>query len=130
MKQRRWTASVKGGPSVTFECPYFDELLPSENEFGVLTRDLECHALWHYYGLALLQYKRAKANLVEESELSLVFNQVIARNIFQGVAQQHGVNPEKMLRFWPVVNRQRIALGGGNDLPEEFKFQFWGNQCA
>jgi hypothetical protein len=124
---RKWTAQA-GEMSVTFECPYYDHLLPANDfDHGRLTRDLECHALWHYACLAMTQYERAKRNIVEESELSLIFDVQAARNLFLSVANNHGVSPGKMVRFWDVINRQRLALGGGQDLPDEFKFRFWGN---
>lgn len=124
---RTWSATA-AGVTVNFECPYYAELLPSENpETGRLSRDLECHALWQYYGLALYQYNRAKSNLVEESELSLHFTSKDARELFLSVAKNHNVRPDQMVKFWDVVNRQRLALGSGDDLPSELKFRFWGN---
>lgn len=125
---RKWTASANG-LFVTFECPFYNELLPAENEYGRLPRDFEAHALWQYWGLATIAFLRAKANLVDESELSLKFRpDPEARALFNSVANIHGVSPSKMIRYWDVVERQRMALGGtSTELPEEFKFKFWGN---
>lgn len=123
---RKWTAQAAGYGSITFECPYYDELT-SSHPGGCLTRDLECHALWQYYGMAMLAYERAKKNLVADDELSLVFTTATARQLFLSIANNHGVSPSKMVNFWPVVQRQRIALGGGDDLPSEFQFTYWGN---
>lgn len=123
---RKWTAKM-GGMTVTFECPFYDELLPSSTDYGRLTRDLECHALWNYYGMAKLAFDRAKKNLVADDERSLVFNVTTARQLFTSIANTHGVSPDKMVKFWDVIQRQRIALGGGEDLPVEFQFRYWGN---
>lgn len=112
--------------SVTMEAPYFSELLMSE-ENGRLPQDPVAHALWYYYYLATNQYLRAKANIVEENELSLIFNRETAENIFASVANMYGVESAKMIRFWDIVDKQRIALKMDNALPEEFKFKFWGN---
>jgi len=125
MQIRRWTVKVPNGPSAVFECPFFDEFC-TENG-GALPRDFGAHALFHYYGLALSQYERAKANLVEETELSEVFDRTRAEEIFMSVSKMHNVRPAHMVRFWREVEQQRIAMGGKDHLPEEFKFTHWGH---
>lgn len=122
---RRWTAEVEQNfstLSVTFECPFFDELIEPN---GRLTRHFECHALWDYYGNALRAYEMAKANIVYEDELSRVFDLTTARQLFLSIAKKHGVRPQDMVNFWPHVERQRIAMGGKDHLPEEFQFRYW-----
>jgi len=106
---------------------YFDQLLRSNAENGRLTREFECHALWHYYVLACASYDAAKKNFVEESDLSRVFNDETAKNIFLGVANNYGVKPADMVKFWPIIHQQRIALGGDDNLPRRFQFEYWGH---
>lgn len=127
MPQLRTWQTKTGGIVVTFECPYYTELLPSNSPIGRLTRDFECHSLWNYFGAAMAAIERAKKNLVMDDELSIVWNQEVAKQLFISIANVHGVQPSKMSRFWSIMDRQRIALGGGDDLPEEFKFRMWGN---
>jgi hypothetical protein len=126
---RKWTATAEHGIqriTVTFECPYFIELDTAHG--GRLLRDnFEVHALWDYYGKALIAHKRAKANLVYEDELSLVFDRDIARQLFMSTAAIHGVRPDDMVRYWSIIHQQRIAMGGKDQLPEEFEFRYWGN---
>lgn len=115
------------GP-LTMEVLYFAELVEGANPNGRLpATGYECHALWHYYCLALQNYNRAKDNLVEESELSLIFNRETAERLFRSVANMHGVEASKMVRFWRIIQRQRLALGGGDQLPREFMFDYWGH---
>lgn len=111
---------------VTMEVPYFTELLMNEKQ-GRLPREVGAHALWYYYCLAANAYKRAKDNLVYEDELSLIFNRATAENIFVSVANMYGTDCAKMVKFWPPIEKQRIALKLDEILPEEFKFKFWGN---
>lgn len=115
------------GPTIIMEAPYFDEFLRSASEEGRLTRDVECHALFYYYGMATKAFLEAKANLVEESDLSRLFNRDVARNLMQSIAMRYGVRADQMVRFWPIVHQQRIAMGGDDNLPAEFQFRFWGN---
>lgn len=122
---RRWSPKKSPIP-VTFECPFYEELLTNK-ERGCLSRDFEAHALWEYYGLASIQYERAKSNLVDESELSEVFDPTRARLLFTAVSNKHGCKPQAMIRFWPMIMRQRIALGGDDTLPDQFKFRYWGH---
>lgn len=112
--------------SIWMEAPYFTELLMTE-ERGCLPQDPAAHALWYYYYLATLQYLRAKANIVEESELSELFNRERAENILASVANMYGVKSAKMVRFWGEIEKQRKALKMDDALPGEFKFKFWGN---
>lgn len=113
--------------TITMHAPYFDQLLRSSAEDGRLTREAECHALWYYYGLATRAYNDAKDNLVEEADASRVFNREIARQLFTSVSQMYQVKPADMIRFWPIVQEQRMALGAEDTLPAEFKFEFWGH---
>lgn len=123
---RKW--QPKGAPSgLWMEAPFYDQLLASTGEKGCLSRDFEAHALWEYYGLAVAQFERAKNNIVAEDELSQVFDRTVARRIFEGVANKHGVKPMDMVKFWPLVERQVRALGGVDNLPGEYKFTFWGH---
>lgn len=110
---------------VNIECPFYTELLISNG--GALSRDYACHSLWDYYGNALISYKRAKANLVEESDLSLDFSVERARELFMAKAKQHGVSPADMVNYWPMVMRQQWAMGGDDYLPDVYKFHYWGN---
>lgn len=127
MLTRKWSAVLDHGVhkiNMTFECPFFNEfVIPN----GALTSDFEAHALWHYYGIALKAYDMAKANAVYEDELSRLFTIETARILFMNTANQHGVSPAKMVNFWPMIHRQRIAMGGGDQLPEQFQFRYWGN---
>lgn len=126
MLTRKWTANAKQGPvaiAVTFECPFFDELVSPR---GALNSDFEAHALWAYYGIALINFNNAKNNLVYEDELSREFTVATARILFQNTANQHNVRPDKMVNYWPMIHRQRIAMGGKDDLPEQFQFRYWG----
>lgn len=119
----KWTP----GNGIWFEYPYYEELLEGK-ECGCLPRDLGAHALWHYYGHATISFDRAQRNIVEESELSLIFNDAIARNIFLSISKQYNQKPEHMVKFWDCIQRQRIALGLGQDpLPDQFKFKYWGH---
>lgn len=124
---RRWSARIEHGLStttITFECPYFDEFVQPH---GCLSRQFECHALWDYYGNALRAYDMARKNIVLESELSRVFTVQTARDLFISIAKKHGVRPEDMVNYWPFVDRQRIAMGGSDHLPEQFQFRYWGH---
>lgn len=123
---RKWSSQLQAAFStitVEFQCPFFNEFV---QPFGALNEDFEAHALWDYYGNALVAHQRAKANLVMEDELSLVFDIRTARNLFQSKAAQHGVRPDRMVRYWPMIHQQRIRMGGKDQLPDEFEFKFWG----
>jgi hypothetical protein len=125
---RTWTAQQEHGVhkiTVNFECLYFNEFLMANG--GMLSRDFEAHALFDYYGCALIAHDRAKNNLVLETDLSLKFDVATARQLFQSKANQHGVRPDNMVRFWPMIMRQQIAMGGTDHLPEIYKFRYWGN---
>jgi hypothetical protein len=113
---------LKLGP-VVMEVPYFSEYL-MDKEYGRLPRDLPAHALWYYYILAMRQYDRAKKNLVYEDELSEIFDVNRARDILQAVSNMYGTPIQEMIKYWDAMEKQRIALGGGESLPSEFKFQF------
>lgn len=110
---------------VNFECPWFEELLVKNG--GALTNNYEAHALFDYYGCALKAYDMAKRNIVLEEDLSRKFDREIARQLFQSKANQHGVRPDDMTKFWGIVMAQQTVMGGRDHLPEEFKFQYWGN---
>lgn len=128
MQTRKWTASTNVGfatMAITFEAPFFDDFLIKNG--GALNNDFEAHALFHYFGVALQAYTRAKDNLVLEEEHSIIFNVDKARQLFKSIADQHGVSPEKMVNYWPMIHRQRIAMGGKDQLPEQFQFRYWGN---
>lgn len=122
---RKWQAKMNG-ITVTMEAPFFNELLMSEDA-GCLSRDLPCHALWHYYGLACIQFRRAERNLVDETERSEIFDETRARALFISIANQHMVEPEQMVKYWNFVDNQRRAMGGDEILPERFKFKFTGH---
>lgn len=115
---------LKAGP-VVFEVPYYSELLMN-NENGRLQKDLACHALWTYYGQALTQLRKAKQNIVYEDELSQVFNIDVATRMISAISNMYGTPILDMIKYWDAVERQRIALGGGETLPNEYKFQFSG----
>lgn len=117
------------GNGVVFEAPFFHELLPGSNEYtGVLSRDFEAHALWHYLGAAMQAYEMAKNNIVYEDDLSRKFDRETARNLFISICNVHQVSPAKTVRFWDMIDSQRRALGAGSeDLPAEYKFRYWGN---
>ncbi len=119
------------------EAPFFDELLewrvstsliiPGERYNpdagkGRLSDDIHEHALWHYFLVASNAYRQQEMNLVEESDPSIHFN---AEACFLAIARQHGVQPEEMSKRWPVVEKQRIALGltSNAELPERYKFR-------
>lgn len=127
---RKWEARLEHGLStivVMMECPYFNELLYGKTPDGVLPPDLEAHALWDYYGCALTQYERAKANIVEESELSEKFDMERAQALFRGVMNKHGVSGSAAVKFWGHIERQRKQLGARNSLPDQYMFRYWGN---
>jgi hypothetical protein len=114
----------RAGP-IILECQYFEEYLADGgNLTGCFTRDLACHALWYYYILAMKAYTEAKKNLVLEHEASKKFDTNTARNILVSVSNLYGQKIEDMIKFWPLMEQQRIMLGGGDTLPSEFKFQF------
>ncbi len=119
------TIQLRAGP-ITFEVQYYEELIndgtPASK--GCLTRDMACHSLWHYYLLTMRAYTRAKANIVYDDELSLVFNRNTAMNIMQSVSNLYGTPISDMVKYWPLMEQQRMQLGGGESLPTEFKFQF------
>lgn len=109
----------------TVEAPYYVELL-MDKENGRLSRDPEAHALWHYFGIASIAYKKYKENIVYEDEPSHEFK---ARDLFVAVSRMYAVSPEKMVRYWDQVIRQRMALGlcSDEDLPEQYRFRFWSH---
>lgn len=109
------------GPFI-MEVQYFEEYLYSND--GKIPADMAAHALWYYYICAMNNYVRAKKNLVYEDEPSIIWNMDRARALLQSIANLYGVPVEKMIRFWDCCEAQRIALGGGDTLPEEFKFKF------
>lgn len=124
---RKWEAKIEHGiwaTKVIFECPFFDELVMPK---GQLTPHFECHALWDYYGNASKAFDMAEKNFVYEDENSRVFTMVTARQLFESIAKKHGVKPVDMVNFWPHVDKQRIAMGGAEGLPEQFKFKYWGH---
>lgn len=122
------TRQVRMGP-VTFHAQYFDELLsnpadPFHN--GRLPRDIEAHALWMYYILAAQNLKAAKENLVYEDEKSKHFDVHRARALLESISFQYGTTPSRMVRYWPAIDAQRIALGFSQnaDLPHAMRFRF------
>lgn len=122
---RRSIQTPGGTMIMTFA--FFDQLLRSNSEIGRLTREHECHALWYYYCIATKAYNDAQMNIVDEEDRSRIFDRETARNMFGSVANMYGVSPAAMVRFWPIIHQQRIAMGGVDGLPDQFKFAFWGN---
>lgn len=110
---------------VRLECPYYSEFLLENG--GCFPNSFEVMALWDYYGAALIAHDRAKRNIVMEDELSLVFDVEMARNLFKGIANKHGVNPADMVNYWPFIMRQQWAMGGMDHLPDWAKFHYWGH---
>jgi len=123
---RTWSAQAQQGfatINVTFECPFFNELVAPH---GMLNGDFEAHALWDYYGAALKAYMMAKNNFVYEDEPSRVFDRETAKQLFKNTANKHGVRPDKMVNYWPMIHSQRLLMKGSDHLPEEFQFRYWG----
>jgi hypothetical protein len=119
---------IKHG-NLTMEAPFFVELLTSENsDTARLSSDHEAHALWHYLGAASTALRAAQNNFVYEDDRSLIFTKETARALFIAIANVHQVEPGKMVKFWDMIDRQRVALGAGSeDLPAEMKFKYWGH---
>lgn len=101
---------------MTFIAPFFIELCVGQTPEGRLPSDREAHALWHYFQVASHSNRMMTENLVEESAPSRLFDAVA---VFKGIAHQHQVDPNVMIRYWPVIQQQRIALGltQDEDLP-------------
>jgi hypothetical protein len=118
-----YTKFSSGEFHFTLEARYFDELL-MDKENGRLYRDPACHALWYYNYLATQQYLRAKANIVDEEDLSLIFDRQRAETIMAQVAQMYGTTPTQMIKYWDNVEKQMAVLGYTNNLPEQFHFKF------
>lgn len=120
------------GRRVVFQAPYYIELVHDRitDEYGDsayitngrLPRDIEAHALWHYFCVASLAFRTSRENLVEDSELSVSFK---PDQIFRSIAQQYQVSPTTMGNYWPIIEIQRIALGLTNDddIPTQFKYR-------
>lgn len=126
MKYKQTNIKTPHG-TITMHAPYFDTLLRSSAEDGRLSREPECHALWYYYGMATKAYNDAKDNVVLEEDASRVFNRDVAKQLFTSIANMYQVKPADMVKFWPIVQMQRIALGANDTLPAEFRFEYWGH---
>lgn len=125
----KWKQSRLETPAGTMimHGPYFTDLLRANSEIGRLSREAEAHSLWYYYILATKAYNDAKDNVVLEEDASRVFNRDVAKQLFTSIANMYQVKPADMVKFWPIVQQQRIALGANDTLPSEFKFEFWGH---
>lgn len=103
-----------------FEVPYFDQLLVANG--GCLPRELEFHALWHYFVMAALAYEQCKEGMQYEGELAVKFQ---PKAIYKSVMRMHGIAHESITRsMWDVIQRQRRAEGfsSNTDLPEWCRF--------
>lgn len=113
------------GP-VTFRAPYFDEFVIGASPEGRLPRDPNAHALFYYNLLAAKNLDDAKKCLVDERELSPVFGVPQARKLLESVAFLYDTTPGAMVRYWDVVDKQRMAMGANSnaDLPHAMRFRF------
>lgn len=104
--------------SVIFEAPYFDDLLVRNG--GFLPEDLPCHALWHYYCIAMRSQEKEKNQLVYEGDTDPDFK---AEKTFMAIANTHGCSPDEMLRYWDAVELQATMMGGDKAaLAPKYKF--------
>lgn len=114
---REWRRK-QGFVTLTFSAPYFDELLARNG--GFLPPDIPCHALWHYYGIALAAYDKQQHQPIYEGDTDADFR---AEHVFHAIANAHGVSPDEMLKFWPAVELQAKMMGGEvGVLPPKYKF--------
>lgn len=98
---RKWQAG-----DFAMAAPFYDELLPEAG--GFLSRDVPCHALWHYFCVALIAQEKEATQVVYDDEPSPDFN---AEACFKAIAFMHGVNPDDMIKYWRVVDAQAKMMG-------------------
>lgn len=98
---RKWQAGA-----FSMAAPFYDELLPEAG--GFLSRDVPCHALWHYFCVAIRAQELEREGFAYEGDPSPDFN---AEAVFKGIAFMHGVSPDSMLQYWPAVDAQARMMG-------------------
>ncbi len=87
---------------------------------GMLVDCMECQALWYYYLLAKKQLELSEESIVLEGT---VHYRPKYLNMFQGIITLYGVNPERVVKFWPYVDRQCEQMNMGK-LPDRDEIRF------
>ena len=101
----------KSNIKIAFEVQVFPELTKQYGA-GLLEHSPECYALWWYYGTAYNVYvHRVRDKILYEGEAEPNTN---FKQLFNNIARAYGVEPEAMIRYWPVIDaecgRQMLPL--------------------
>lgn len=90
--------------SVILDPPIYANMVQPQ---GWLTRDVPCHALFHYFNTAIGIYKSLKEDVVYEGDQQR-YN---LHQLYLSVAKLYGVDPNEMGKYWAAVDLQAGALG-------------------
>ncbi len=96
--------SEMGKVDIVFNPVLYTQLLAP---FGVLPRDISCHALWHYYITGMLNWEDERDPIVIVGTKDPTYNY---KQLFTSIATMYGVQPENMIPFWGVVDTQARLL--------------------
>lgn len=104
--------------------PYYDTLLVGvidNGHVGQLPKDFGAHALWHYYVKARRALEKIQNEPIYEGDASPRFH---AYAIMKATSFGHQISIPEMVGYWPVVWRQRQALGlsMNADLPDRYMY--------
>lgn len=86
---------------------------------GFLPHDVHAVALWHYCMTVKANIKSRDAEVALEGKRNAEPNY---HNVFKGVAEIYGVDPNDMEPFWPAVDAE-MARCGFTPLPKDRKYR-------
>lgn len=95
----------------TFRAPMYVQYIAPN---GFLPYDVGAHALFHYFNVAMANYKRQKEDLVLEHTGSRGHGETRIFNYHQlwlSIAQLYNTDPNTMGNYWPAVDMQAKVLG-------------------
>lgn len=99
------------------QMPAFTDLLPPN---GWLVDNAGCYALWYYNGLITAQLARKAETIYYEDE-SWGQYAAQAKALMKSCGMAYSTTPDHMIKFWPNVRMQVLAMGG-KQIPEELQF--------
>ena len=101
------------------EFPIFEQYIMP---YGLFTPDPVEHALFYYYLNARYTYEKYILNtpIIMEDEIDPSYN---FHGLFTSVAALYGVEPEKMVNAWTVIDKQCDILKTPK-LPNEYRYRF------
>ena len=94
--------------------------------YGYLPRDREAQALMSY----CIEVSRVRDQVVDCPTLVGEPSRFIpARSLLLLYCSMYNVEPEKAVKFWPCIEKQRQLLGLSKeaDLPNHLKYPLWDN---